>query len=61
MKIFSRLLDFNSFESFSGLSLSQKEISKGIPLRIGVCHMAALPEPTTITCFVIINLSRSNH
>ena len=35
MKIFSGLLDFNSFESFSGLSRSQKEMSKGIPLTIG--------------------------
>ena len=37
MKIFSGLLGSNSFESFSGLSRSQKEMSKGIPLKIGVC------------------------
>ena len=35
MNIFSGLLDFNSFESFSGLSRSQKEMSKGISLTIG--------------------------
>jgi len=53
MKIFSGLLDFNSFESFSGLSRSQKEMSKGIPLRIGVCpcknsyRLLSLKKPRT--------------